>query len=393
MCWPLAKYARFAALNHRTRSCGTDQSPERKRRVVRHSACAWGSGSHRMFAHGCLAVCCLVAGVLAGCARPQGVLFAPLDPATVWPPPPDTPRVRLLGSISDSRDLKAARSGMENLRGVLRGQRPPISFSSPHSVAINSADVLAVADGTGGAVHVFDLTDRSHRRITGWENAGEEERFAVPLGVVWAKERIYVTDAKRHEVIVLDAMGNFHTRFGAEHLIRPVGLTFVEQRDQLYVVDGGAHAVKVFDVEGRVVSTIGRQGVAPGEFNFPSHICSVGASLVVADSGNARVQWLDLDGRSLMTVGRKGDGAGDFSLPKGVAVDSEGHLYVVDAQFENVQVFNAKGQVLMAFGSEGRGLGEFWLPAGLAIDQQDRIWVADSGNRRVQVFEYMRAAL
>ena len=127
-------------------------------------------------------------------------------------------------------------------------------------------------------------------------------------------------------------------------------------------------------------------------FNYPTHLCCTGDKLLVADSGNFRVQLLDLDGNCVNVFGQKGDGAGDFALPKGVAFDSEGHIYVVDTHFENVQVFNPQGQLLMAFGREGHELGRFWLPAGLAIDAQDRIWVADSGNHRLQVFEYIRTA-
>ncbi|MCH7632502.1 MAG: 6-bladed beta-propeller, partial [Planctomycetes bacterium] len=119
--------------------------------------------------------------------------------------------------------------------------------------------------------------------------------------------------------------------------------------------------------------------------------CIRGDKLLVSDSGNFRVQLLDLEGRPIRTIGQKGDGAGDFSLPKGVAFDSEGHIYVVDAQFENVQVFDSAGQLLMAFGREGTDLGAFWLPSGLTIDDEDRIWVADAGNRRVQLFTYLRA--
>ena len=83
---------------------------------------------------------------------------------------------------------------------------------------------------------------------------------------------------------------------------------------------------------------------------------------------------------------------GHFSNPKGIALDSDGHIYIVDAHFEAVQIFNKEGQLLLVFGNEGRGPGEFWLPAGLHIDDQDRIWIADSYNRRVQVFQYLKEA-
>ncbi len=328
-----------------------------------------------------------VAG-LAGCARPRGVLFSPIDPPRVWPPPPDKARIRLVGEISDSTHLKAARSSTEGFLAALRGPRPPIQFSSPHAVALGPGHLVAVADGAGAAVHVIDLLDRTHVVVFGFG----DECLGAPVGVAWVENGLFVTDAQRGEVIEFNAQGQYRRRFGGPVLRRPVGLTYVAKRNQLYVVDGGAHCLAVFDLSGELVRTIGGPGVEPGSFNYPTHLCSAGDNLLVADSGNFRVQLLDLDGNCKRTIGQKGDGAGDFALPKGVALDSKGHIYVVDAHFENVQVFDAQGQLLMAFGEEGRDLGQFWLPAGLAIDADDRIWLADSGNRRLQVFQYIRTA-
>jgi sugar lactone lactonase YvrE len=104
---------------------------------------------------------------------------------------------------------------------------------------------------------------------------------------------------------------------------------------------------------------------------------------------NFRVQRFSGDGDFLGMFGRKGDAAGDFALPKGVAVDGNGAIWVVDAQFENVQGFLPDGRLLLSFGGEGQEPGRFWLPAGLAIDDRRRVWVADSYNRRVQVFELL----
>ncbi|MBU0718625.1 MAG: hypothetical protein KJ749_10290 [Planctomycetes bacterium] len=349
----------------------------------------WGSGKAGHFRLVFVASAVAVAAGAVGCASPKGVLFEPIDPPKVWPPAPDVPRIKLVGALSSSRDLKAAQSGLESFKATWRGPRAPIEFSGPHAVALRSPNLLAVADGAGAAVHLIDLEARTHRLVTGWD----DQRFAVPLGVAWAGDRLFVTDAQRHEVIELDAVGGQRSRFGADVLKRPVGIAFVPQREQLYVVDGGSHSLAVFDLAGNHIRDLGQPGAGAGEFNFPTHIACAGDQLLVADSGNFRVQLLDLDGRCLRSIGKKGDGAGNFALPKGVAFDSAGHWYVVDAQFENVQVFDSTGQLLMAFGEEGRELGKFWLPAGIAIDQADRIWVADAGNRRVQVFAFIGAAL
>jgi len=330
----------------------------------------------------------LSAAMSAGCGQPQGVLFPAIEPPRVWPPPPETPRIKLLGTISDSTDLKAARSGAEAIKAAFRGKRPPIKLSGPHGVAVRAPDLVAVADSAGGVVHLIDLSARTHRLVAGFG----DERFGTPVGVAWAGSRLFVTDAQRGEVIELDTQGAYRQRFGAGVLTRPVGIAYVRPRERLYVVDGSAHCLRLFDLDGTHAATIGGRGSGPGELNYPTHIAWADNRLLVADTGNFRVQLLDLEGVCIGTIGRKGDAAGDLSLPKGVAFDSDGHLYVVDAHFENVQVFDGSGRLLLAFGREGTEPGKFSLPAGLAIDAHDRIWVADAGNRRLQVFEYMRTA-
>ncbi len=331
--------------------------------------------------------CLLVGTIASGCARPEGTLFPALQSPRVWPAPPQQSRIAYIGAISDSNDLHASQSGWEMFQAGLRGPLPPIRFSGPHALAMGPDGWLAVADTSAAAVHLININTRDHRIIAGWH----DERFASPVGVTWVNHRLFVTDAQRHEVIEMDTTGTVHRHFGTEDLQRPVGITFAHANQRLYVVDGDAHRIAVFNMEGKLEKFVGQRGTAPGEFNYPSHITSTADKLLIADSGNFRVQLIDLDGNGLRVFGQKGDGAGDFSLPKGVAVDSDGHIYVVDAHFENVQIFNQQGQLLLSWGQEGSGIGAFILPAGIAIDSLDRIWIADAGNRRIQVFQYMKA--
>ncbi len=332
---------------------------------------------------------CLLTFIAAGCHQPAGELFPVIDLPMVWPGQPETPRIEFIGTVSDSRDLKAAQSGLEIFKAAFRGPRPPIRFSRPHAVAYHPEGMLAIADSSGGAVHILNLRDRTHVIALG----DEHQRFAEPVGVTWAGPRLFISDAQLRQIIEMDQQGTVLQRFGENELLRPVGITYIPQRDQLYVVDGGAHVLHVYELTGRHVRSLGARGTGPGEFNFPTHIAYDGAHrLAIADTGNFRVQVLDLQGACLRVFGQKGDAAGDFALPKGVAFDSEGHLYVVDAQFENFQIFDPEGRLLLAVGREGSDLGQFSLPAGLTIDEQDRIWVADSANRRVQVFQYLKEA-
>lgn len=332
-----------------------------------------------------LACCASAVFMISGCASSSRDIFPALERPIVWPPPPDAPRIQYVGTLSNSDDLHSAKSGVEIVGDILHGSRPSVSFTGPQSIALGPGSLLAVADGAGACVHVVDLDRRTHALIAGWG----DERFGVPFGVAWVENRLFATDASRHEVIELDATGRMIRTFGVDLLARPVGIAFVPPRNQLFVVDGGAHSVKVFDLAGRLVTQWGRRGDGSGEFNFPTHIAWSGDSIAVADSGNFRVQILNLDGRHQRTIGQKGNAAGDFSLPKGVAFDHRDFLYVVDAQFENVQIFDGQGRLLLAFGEEGSDPGRFSLPAGLAIGRDRRIWIADSGNHRLQVFSLL----
>ena len=91
----------------------------------------------------------------------------------------------------------------------------------------------------------------------------------------------------------------------------------------------------------------------------------------------------------LTTFGRLGDAPGDFDKPKGIALDSDGHVYVVEGFGDVVQIFDEQGRLLLAFGGSGAGPGQLWLPSGITI-ANDLVYVADAANRRVQVFEYLK---
>ena len=59
---------------------------------------------------------------------------------------------------------------------------------------------------------------------------------------------------------------------------------------------------------------------------------------------------------------------GRFVRPKGIAVDNELNLHVVDAGFENVQIFNKDSKLLMFYGGNYKTKGDMWLPAKVTID-------------------------
>jgi DNA-binding beta-propeller fold protein YncE len=105
---------------------------------------------------------------------------------------------------------------------------------------------------------------------------------------------------------------------------------------------------------------------------------------------NFRVQVLGAEGQPISSFGQADQVPGSFTRPKGIALDSEGHVYVADAAFNNIQIFQDDGTLLLFFCDGGDGPGNLKMPAGLWFDPQDRLYAVDQLNKRVQVFQYLK---
>lgn len=335
----------------------------------------------------------LGAGALSGsfgcqAGRPETFTFAGTN--LVWPSPPDPPRIRYIGEITGEASLGRNKSVGEVLGELVQGPRPPIRLSTPVSVAVEGNRVWIADPGHPGGpcIHVLDLNARIWSQL----RAGGGVVLRWPIDVAIRNGRLAIADAQAGVVFVQGDSVHTFRAIGGGRLVRPASVAWDESG--IWVLDAGAHGIVCLDESGRESRRFGTRGVEPGAFNFPAALCLArGAAgerlLAVADAMNFRVQWIDESGEARGVFGKKGDAAGDFSLPRDVAVDSQGHVYVLDNQFENVQVFDRTGRLLMALGQGGRAAGQFNLPAGITIDASDRIWIADTYNRRVQVFEYL----
>ena len=83
--------------------------------------------------------------------------------------------------------------------------------------------------------------------------------------------------------------------------------------------------------------------------------------------------------------GRYGQGKGELDWPISIAVH-DGLLYVGEGENGRVSVFTLEGQFVTSFGSKGAGPGQFCWPCGLAVDSNGVVYVCDYYNKNVQVF-------
>ena len=140
------------------------------------------------------------------------------------------------------------------------------------------------------------------------------------------------------------------------------------------------------DREWEVIRVFGSEGGSSGQFQNPRGVAvDQEGRIIVVDQSNHRVQVMSHDGKMISKFGSHGSGDGQFKTPCGVAIDQEGHIIVADMRNHRVQAMSRDGKVISKFGSYGSGDGQLKSPAGVAIDQDGHIIVADYDNHRVQV--------
>jgi DNA-binding beta-propeller fold protein YncE len=98
------------------------------------------------------------------------------------------------------------------------------------------------------------------------------------------------------------------------------------------------------------------------------------------------------EGKVLMTLGKagaRGDGPDTFDAPTGVAIASNGDIFVSDGHGRNDRIvkFSKDGRFIKTWGRHGVGPGEFDQPHDIALDSRNRVFVADRSNNRVQIFD------
>lgn len=319
----------------------------------------------------------------------------------VWPGTPEVPRYRFEGQLTGEdnfRPQEGYRPGVgKRVLHWLVGLGPDSHtrrqvLDRPQTGMVGEDGRIYVTDIGRRAVFVFDETS-GEMQI--WEQAGEGN-FISPIGIAPGfADDILVADSGLGYIVRLDKAGKYLGALGGDVLERPTGLARDPQSNLLYVADTGQNQVKVLDDQGIVSQVIGGPGKEPGKFNGPTHLSFRDGKLYVSDTLNARIQILNItSGQGISQVdviGQRGLYVGNLTRPKGVTVDEDGNVYVVESYYDHLLVFDQNGQYLMPIGGSGGNIGQFFLPAGAWSDSRGRVFIADMFNSRVVILQYLGA--
>lgn len=220
----------------------------------------------------------------------------------------------------------------------------------------------------GDFVSVYDRNGALLRR---WGQSGAAAgEFDCPGGIAVAGDgRVYVADQTNHRIQVFDDMGRYLFQWGeygnepgqfggmGGRNSRVSGPQFVafDSAGHVWTTEGANCRVQEFTADGEFLSSWGsaedRPGGFGGEFTGfgegkagslvgPIALCFDAEDRLWISTVSGRVQQFARDGSYLRGFGNEqGTGPGQFFAPHGVAVDSAGGLYVVDAYNHRIQKF------------------------------------------------------
>lgn len=323
----------------------------------------------------------------------------------VWPNPPAITRIRYLNYWSGEKFVapkqeKKKSSWMERVAGVATGEtrdnKPRWQLLVANGVAVDSKGRAYVADSKVRAIFIVNTETGEYEMLRN----GIEARFQWLTGlVIDDSDRLFAADSGMKRILVFDAQHKVEGSI-TEGVRDPGGMAIDNENRFLYVADAEQDLVLVYDADPpykllRKIGTPNKQHTltGPGDFSKPTGVAvDTDGNLFVSDTWNNRIEVFDADGNFVRTWGKAGDGPGYFARPKGIAFDSDGHLWVADAVQDRIQVYTPEGQLLIYMGGHGLLPGQFQSLVNLTIDKNNRVLTTEQFPGRMQIFRYITTA-
>jgi NHL repeat len=200
-------------------------------------------------------------------------------------------------------------------------------------------------------------------------------------------------------IVELSTDGKVIKKLGAGMFATAHGIT-VDKDGNIWVADGGetlfrgwspgkkGPQVTKLSPDGKVLMTLDEPGkpagsgldvsdrptsvlVAPNGDIFWTDGHRAGAAGEPQTFGNSRIMKYDKDGKFIKSFGHFGTEPGELIGPHGLALDSQGRLFVADRSNNRVDIFDQDGTFIASWHQFGR-------PSGIWIDKNDTLYASDN---------------
>ncbi|MDB6174663.1 MAG: repeat containing protein [Chthoniobacteraceae bacterium] len=306
-------------------------------------------------------------------------------------------------------------------------------FYGPQGVAVDGNGTLIVADTDNHVIRRI-TSDGVVTTLAGNAVSAAFERTAWlynPVGIAIDRTgNLYVADASDSTIRKITSAGVVTTLAGLSgqrgnangigdeaRFVYPSGVA-VDDDGNVYVADTGNSRIRKITSDG-VVTTLAGSALGSGSsdglgsearFSGPTGVAVDGdRNLYVADRNNHTIRKITSAGvvstlaGMARTIG-SANGIGSearFYDPTGVAVDSDGNVYVAEFSSQTIRKITSGGIVTTLAGSAGtvgtgHGSGDygstdgtgsearFGNPSGVAVDANGNVYVADSGTQIIR---------
>ncbi len=256
----------------------------------------------------------------------------------------------------------------------------------------------------------------------GTNGSGTNALFSDPAALVAdSTGNLFVADSQNHAIRRISTNGLVTTLAGELGLAgsrdetgaqarfdSPCGIT-LDKNGNLFVSDTGNHTIRQITPAGVVTTVAGLAGQSgltdatgsAARFNSPLGIAiSTNGTIYVADCGNHLIRAISPGGLVTTLAGSpenwgsaNGSGAdARFNGPVGLVLDNEGNLFVADSNNHTIRRITPDGTASTWAGVPGvdgcvdgaAQSAKFSKPAELAIDRRSNLFVADSFNHVIR---------
>jgi sugar lactone lactonase YvrE len=313
--------------------------------------------------------------------------------------------------------------------GNVNGTGGAARFYGAETVATDAAGNLYVADTYNSTIReitpagVVTTIAGAPDKTGSTDGVNNNALFNFPQGIATdAAGNIYVADSGNFTIRKITSAGVVSTLAGtvgvagsadgtgaAAQFGELEGLA-TDAAGNIYAADAGNSTIRLITPAGVVTTLAGTAGVigsadgtgAAAQFNTPQGV-SVDATgnVYVADSGNDTIRMITPTGVVTTIAGTAGvagwkDGTGpaaQFDTPQGIAVASNGDIYIADSYTDTIRMMTPAGVVTTIAGgpyvqgdTDGAGpVARFRNPHGIIADAADNLYVADFSNDTIRV--------
>jgi len=266
------------------------------------------------------------------------------------------------------------------------------AFDLPVGLATNSTNFIIVGDSNANNVQIFNSEGTFFRALSGSGTAFDQPNSIA----VNSTNFIIVAEAGATDRVEIYDKGGFFVRALTGSALTAVTGVAVNSTGHIFVSESGAvDLIKIYDKGGFFLKSF--DGTAFGGTNFDTvTFITVDSNdrLIVYDDGTITIQIFT--GNESFVSSFAGDEFGSgraFNTVEGIAVDASNRIYVTDSNIADpdiVQIYDSTGAFLSFFtGSGTNGGGAEWTNdnvRGITVDSNGRILVVDAQNDLVQIY-------